>query len=215
MCRATRTSRCGSSPSRPWATRSTKASSRGCGATGPTCSSTRRSGRCIALRAAGEPAPQNLVQAILACAGQGRRLPVVEGRHSRLERHRRRDRGAAGSGCRRRSDPPRARRAAHLPEPRRWLRAHEGPRVGCAVDGLGDPGAHQRRPEARQAAVPVPEQAPAGRRQLPLLGSLRDDAGLGHGAGRSGARRQAVPAALIALGGRRRAARSRIVECRR
>ena len=57
-----------------------------------------------------------------------------------------------------------------------------------------------------QGAVPVPLAPPPERRQLPLLGPVRDDAGLGHGAGGAGARRQAVPAALTRHPRPRRAA---------
>ena len=103
----------------------------------------------IALRAAREPAPQALVQGLLAAQAKGggfswsrNGLPDSNDTAAAIEALR-----AAGAA------PAAVRRAlialALVPEQRWRLRADEGPRVRCAIDGLGDPGAAQRRAAAR------------------------------------------------------------------
>ena len=91
----------------------------------------------------------------------------------------------------------RARRPlpAHLPASRRRLRADARTRLRRTVDRLGDPGPRRRGPEAAAARVRLPGEAAAPRRQLSLLGQVRDDAGLGHLAGAGGAGEEAVPPA--------------------
>src|SRR5581483_5356840 len=113
---------------------------------------------------------------------------------ARLERHRGRDRGVARR--RREGQAGRARGLvpARVPAPRRRLRADARPRLGCAVDGVGDPGARRRRRAAAAQRVHLPRAAEAGGRQLPLLGAVRDDAGLGHVAGARRAGEEAVSA---------------------
>jgi hypothetical protein len=68
---------------------------------------------------------------------------------------------------------------------------------GRPVDRLGDPGAPGRGPVAAACCVSLPRLAAPSRRQLPVLGALRHDAGVGHRAGAGSARPQDVPALLI------------------
>ena len=82
---------------------------------------------------------------------------------------------------------------AQLPAPGRRLRADPRPRLRRAVDRLGDPGARRRRAAAAAERVRLPRAAEAPGRQLPLLGEVRDDPGLGHVTGPRRARPQAVP----------------------
>ena len=83
----------------------------------------------------------------------------------------------------------------HRPaEPRRRLRAHPGPRLGRAVDGLGGAGLRRSRPPRAEGLDHLPAAPAPARRQLPLLEALRDDAGLGHRPGAAGARPEAVSA---------------------
>ena len=127
-----------------------------------------------------------------------RRLGLGSRGLGRLERHRRGDPGPP-----RRSrlgglagDPPRPRLPAPPPERGRRLRADERARLGRAVDGLGDPGLRRGRPAGRRRGVPLPPAPAAHERELPLQRDLRRHARLGHRAGASRARPQAVPAAL-------------------
>ena len=77
--------------------------------------------------------------------------------------------------------------------PRRRLRAHAWPGLRRAVHGLGDPGPRGRGRGAAAQLVHLPCEAEAARRELPLFGEVRDDAGLGHVPGAGGAGEEAVP----------------------
>ena len=153
----------------------------------------------LALRQAGRPAPPALVKALA-------RRPTAAGGWcwTKAGAPDSNDTAAAiqalrAAACLRQADRAWARLPAGAAERRRRLRARIRPRLGRAVDGVGDPGFPRRRPQARcrRAALPGPA-APAGR-QLPLQRPLRDDAGLGDGPGAAGAGGQAVPAQAIAL----------------
>ena len=78
-------------------------------------------------------------------------------------------------------------------QPRRRLRADPRPRLGRAVDRLGDPGVRGRAPQGAGRLARVSQATAPHRRQLPLLEALRDDAGLGHGAGAARAHRRPFP----------------------
>ena len=115
-------------------------------------------------------------------------------RPGRLERHRRRARGAAGRGrARRAGDAGGARSCSASRTSDGGFELTRRPRLRRAVDGVGDPGPRRRRPDAAAGRVRLPGDDAPPRRQLPLLGEVRDDAGVGHvaGAGRAGA--EAVP----------------------
>ena len=83
---------------------------------------------------------------------------------------------------------------ARLREQGRRLRAGEGPRLRRPVDRVGDPGPAGRGPHAASCRVPLPGHDAPPRRQLPLLGAVRHDAGVGHGAGARRAGAEDVPA---------------------
>ena len=86
--------------------------------------------------------------------------------------------------------------SAHVPEPRRRLRADERTRIGCAVDGMGDPGPGLGRPEAAAHRVRIPRAAQARGWELSLLVAIRGDARLGDVTGPRGPRAEAVPVGL-------------------
>ena len=98
-------------------------------------------------------------------AGQERRLVVVRERPGRLERHRGRDPGAARRRRleAREDDHARPRLSPAPPEQGRRLRADAEPRLGRAVDRVGDPGVRRRGKEAREAGLPLPPAPPARR----------------------------------------------------
>ncbi len=129
-------------------------------------------------------------------AGEERRLVVVRGRPGRLERHRRRDPGAprGGRSVEREDDQAGARVPPAPPERRRRVRADPEPRLGRALDRLGDPGLRRRGEEARPAGLPLPPAAPALERVVPLQPPVRDEPGLDDRAGRGRTRPPPVPA---------------------
>ena len=143
----------------------------------------------LALRAAGEQPPAALARAILGAQAKGGGFPWSRGgspdsNDTAAAIQALRAAGVGGAPVRRA-----VRRSARVPESRRRVLADERPRVRRAVDGLGDPGAAQRGRKAGEGAVPVPLTPAPRRRELPLFGAVRVDAGLGDGAGHAGARR--------------------------
>ena len=150
----------------------------------------------LALRAVGEQPPQALVAGDPRRAGEGGRLPVVawgqpDSNDTAAAIQALRAAGVGGAPIRRAVAALRA-----FQNRDGGFCADEGPRVGRAVDRVGDPGAAQRRRAPGQGSVPVPRAPPPRRRELPLLGHVRHDAGLGDGAGAAGARRAPVPVSI-------------------
>ena len=151
----------------------------------------------LALAAVGERPPPTLVQAILSAQARGGGFPWSRGGSpdsndtaAAIQALRAAGVGGAAVGSRRQG-------SAGVSESGRRVFADEGPRIGRAVDRLGDPGSSRCRRATGQGSVPVPRASPAQRRQLPLLGPVRDDARLGDGAGAARARGPSVPASLV------------------
>ena len=116
------------------------------------------------------------------------------GRRTRLERHGRRDPGAARGRRPRQADPPRARLPRRLQNRDGGFELTAGPRLGRPVHraGRSRPSPPPASPTPRRGAR-LPPPPPPSRRQLPLLHALRDDPGLGHVTGAGRARPAAVP----------------------
>ena len=153
-CAARPTSRSASSPRRalgkpsPGARRAAAAGrERPNGRIGPT---RELDGLGRARAPAGGPARARAHRPLAARAAAAvRRLALVRGRAGRLERHGRRDRGAARARRPRPADHARPRLPAPPAEPRRRLRALGRPRLGRPVDRVGDPGVPRRRAARR------------------------------------------------------------------
>ena len=154
----------------------------------------------LALAAAGERPPPTLVQAILSAQARGGGFPWSRGgspdsNDTAAAIQALRAAGVGGGGA--------VARAVKA------LRAFQNRDGGFSLtkgresDAQSTAWAIQAllgcRRATGQGSVPVPRAPPAQRRQLPLLGPVRDDARLGDGAGPARARGPPVPASLGTL----------------
>ena len=157
----------------------------------------------LALRAVGPPGWRQDDLLPPRAAKARRRLALVPGWESRLERHCGRDSGASSrgglQGCT--VDSARARLSALAAKRQRWLRADQRPRFGHPVDRVGGAGLHRGEAAPRTRGHSVPPQHAADERKLPVQPAVRDDTGVGDLAGAGCARPRAVSAPL-ALSGR-------------
>jgi hypothetical protein len=161
-----------------------KAANKPSGRIGPTVNSTTWA--VLALRQAREKAPRGAIRYLLGRRPLRRRGWSPGARRTRTTlRRRSAARGGRGTPIRRGCVP----RRLHNRDGGFELTPGRG--SGHTVDGVGDQ-AFLAAGKASPAPSLPPPHAPQ-RRQLPLLGPLRDHAGLGHGPGATRARQAAVP----------------------